>query len=99
MKTKFLRMKHIIRTLNEDGTFEDQHYTFKLGKNALPSINAAKRASRALQEANGGMGAGSLRVVEKLPSADPVGLRENVEVDMTELEKVVASRYASATMV
>jgi hypothetical protein len=67
METKFLRMKHIIRTLNPDGSHEDQHYTHGKAPDQRPSISAAKRASRQLQVANGGMGMGSLRVVEKLP--------------------------------
>lgn len=74
-QVKFLRKKHIIRTLERDaegniigGT--DEHF---MGKNPLwgvqmPSISAAKRASRKLQEANGGMGRGSLRVVEEWPN-------------------------------
>ena len=68
-KVKFLRKGHVIRTLNDDGTFIDEHYT---GMNrplniSGPSKSAAKRASRKLQEANGGMGCGVLKVVEDWP--------------------------------
>lgn len=68
METKFLRKKHVIRTVNPDGTFEDKHY-FMAGLQ-IPSISAAKRAARELQEANGGMGRGSLKVVEDFPNAE-----------------------------
>lgn len=68
METKFLRMKHVIRTLNEDGTHSDEHYKVP-GNDNLPSISAAKRASRLLQVANGGMGRGSLKVVDKFPES------------------------------
>lgn len=64
----FLRKKHIIRTLNEDGTYIDKHYMCEqFGAPSLPSISAAKRASRDLQMANGGLGRGSLKVVEEFP--------------------------------
>jgi hypothetical protein len=69
---KFLRCAHVIRTINEDGTFTDQHYTFRdpnHGWKERPSISAAKRASRKLQEENGGLGKGSLVRVQKLHNA------------------------------
>ena len=67
MKLKYLRKKHIIRTLSSEhsGMDEDKHY---FGPDGTPSISAAKRASRELQNANGGLGRGSLKVVEEFPS-------------------------------
>lgn len=50
---KFYRKGKVIRTPEGDETF--------------PSMNTAKRRSRELQLANGGLGCGVLRVVEKLP--------------------------------
>lgn len=67
----FLRKKHIIRTLNADGTFEDKHY---FNPKDVPSISAAKRASRDLQMANGGLGRGSLKVVEDFPKVEEEAL-------------------------
>ena len=61
MKTKYLRKAHIIRTLNDDGTFADEDCT---------SINKAKKRSRELQAKSGGMGNGSLRVVEAFPKVE-----------------------------
>lgn len=66
MKAKFFRKRHIIRTINDDGSFQDE---------TCRSINAAKRRSRELQSKNGGLGAGSLKVVEKLP--EPVKKEES----------------------
>lgn len=37
------------------------------GDKVFPSVNKAKKESRAIQAANGGMGCGVLRVVEQLP--------------------------------
>ena len=51
---KFFRKDKVIRTPE--------------GDEAFPSVNTAKRRSRELQLANGGLGCGVLRVVEKLPS-------------------------------
>lgn len=50
---KFFRKDKVIRTPE--------------GDEAFPSVNTAKRRSRELQLANGGLGCGVLRVVEKLP--------------------------------
>jgi hypothetical protein len=61
---KFLRCKHVIRTLSEDGNHTDEHFNCK--RTSKPSISAAKRASRKLQMENGGLGMGSLQIVEKL---------------------------------
>lgn len=63
MKAKFFRKDHIIREFTSDSEFTD-HVCLT---NKQPSINAAKRKSREMQTANGGMGNGALRVVEKLP--------------------------------
>lgn len=38
------------------------------GDTAFPSINAAKRASRDIQHARGGLGRGALRVVTRMPA-------------------------------
>jgi hypothetical protein len=71
MKLKFIRCKHVILTLNDDGTVQGMdHYTDRFNK---PSISAAKRASRKLQEENGGLGRGSLKTVatfKELPDVD-----------------------------
>lgn len=80
VKTFMFRKHHTIRTfhmediLDEDGKvigkkathFTDEHFKDPMNPKA-PSINAAKRKSRELQAANGGLGMGSLRVVDKLP--------------------------------
>ena len=52
---KFVRKGKTIETLAEAGR-ENSRHTFK-------SINEAKRESRRLQQANGGMGMGSLQVM------------------------------------
>ena len=65
MKAKFFRKGHIIREFISESEFTD-HVCLM---NKQPSINAAKRKSREIQAANGGMGNGSLRVVEKLPES------------------------------
>jgi hypothetical protein len=69
-QVKFLRKKHVIGTLQEDGTFSDEHFTGRKHPKGpdFPSISAAKRASKKLQESNGGMGRGSLKVVEEWPN-------------------------------
>ena len=72
MKTKYYRKAHIIRTINEDGSFADEPCM----TNGAPSINAAKRRSRELQNKAGGLGNGSLRVVEKFPLILREGMRE-----------------------
>jgi len=66
MKAKFYRKGHIIREFHTDTEFTD-HICLT---NKLPSINEAKRRSSAFQRANGGLGMGSLRVVEKLPDVN-----------------------------
>lgn len=52
-QTKYFRCKKIIRTPDGDKAFD--------------SINKAKAESRRIQNANGGLGRGVLRVVAKLP--------------------------------
>lgn len=52
-EAKFFRKKNVIRGAEGDKVF--------------PSVNKAKKESRSIQAANGGMGCGVLRVVEKLP--------------------------------
>ena len=47
------------------------------GDKVFPSVNKAKKESRTIQAANGGMGCGVLRVVEKLP---PLPETEDVAV-------------------
>lgn len=42
------RKDHTIRSFNEDGTFTDQSFFTGDGPFKAPSINAAKRASRAI---------------------------------------------------
>lgn len=54
--TKFLRKRNIIREGEVDKVF--------------PSISAAKRESRVLQQSNGGLGCGVLRVVTKFPALE-----------------------------
>jgi hypothetical protein len=101
MKTKFLRMKHVIRTLNDDGTFEDKHH-FTAHKNPdvkIPSISAAKRASRALQIENGGMGRGSLRVVDSLAGTSGLSPAATTSPGLRDDELAVAERYKAATLV
>ena len=61
MAAKYLRCKATIRTLSEDGNHTDQTY---FAPDGLPSISAAKRKSRELQLAAGGLGRGSLKVVD-----------------------------------
>lgn len=56
-KPMHFRKDHVIRSFNEDGTFTDTPYF--TGK--IPSINAAKRASR-------GIGLHKVAKVDKLPS-------------------------------
>lgn len=55
-QTKFIRKKHIIRDVDGNVLFEGR------SPHGGASINAAKRESRRLQAANGGLGMGSLRV-------------------------------------
>lgn len=52
-KTMFFRCGKVVRTLNGDVHF--------------PSLNKAKKESRALQQQHGGLGSGVLRVVDRLP--------------------------------
>ena len=52
-EAQFFRKQNVIRGLGVDKVFS--------------SVNKAKKESRAIQDANGGMGCGVLRVVEKLP--------------------------------
>lgn len=63
---KYLRKDHIIRTLETKEGDEiiparDEHFR---------SINQAKKASRKLQLENGGLGMGSLKLVDKLPALE-----------------------------
>jgi hypothetical protein len=68
-KVKFLRKGHVIRTLKADGTFSDEHFKGRRHPKGpdFSSVSAAKRASRKLQEAHGGVGCGVLRVVKDWP--------------------------------
>ena len=52
-EAQFFRKRNVIRGPEGDKVF--------------PSVNKAKKESRAIQAANGGMGCGVLRAVEKLP--------------------------------
>ncbi len=54
--TKYYRKGKVIRSADRDQESD--------------SLNKAKRKSRELQQEEGGLGQGSLRVVEKLPEID-----------------------------
>lgn len=74
MKLKYIRCKHIICTLNDSGFVESmKHHTYKnrIGQE-VPSISAAKRESRKLQESDGGLGRGSLKVVQSMKELEYV---------------------------
>ena len=69
MKTiKFLRKGATIRTINSDGSIQEEKTYFDPNNSKYPSINAAKRESRKLQNCAGGCGDQSLRVVTKFKS-------------------------------
>lgn len=52
-EARFFRKRNVIRGPDGDKVF--------------PSVSKAKKESRSIQDANGGMGCGVLRVVQKLP--------------------------------
>ena len=56
MKTVYYRKRNIIRSPDGDEKFD--------------YVNEAKRKSRELQQANGGIGCGVLRVVTKFPKLE-----------------------------
>ena len=56
METSYERKKHVIKSLQDSGV--ESFFT-----NGKPSINKAKKKSRELQQMNGGMGCGYVRVV------------------------------------
>lgn len=76
---KYYRCGHIIRTVERDDTgritgYSDEHFMCGSGSKAhmqgrVPSINQAKKKSRELQKAEGGLGCGILQVVDKLFTA------------------------------
>ena len=66
-KLKFIRCKHIIVELAEDGNHQIKPFFYKDREDKeRPSISAAKRESRRLQQANGGLGMGSLKIVQSM---------------------------------